>query len=143
MKATHFAVPASTSLPLAGVAAAYNIAGLLTLSRDATTDALSVTIPDNFVIEALELHLANNAGASTIQVTLYDDAACDHPIYETVAAAWVTGITTVGDLATVWAIARPWTRSANSTAGTLYMLARTDAGTIDITSVRLYWTTGD
>lgn len=86
---------------------------------------------------AIELHGDSLAGAATLSIRLFRDSACDQEIIPLTAISLSIGKTTVAKWSASLVLDMPWPGSATN----LYLLAKTDAGSVTIlaASSRLVW----
>lgn len=102
-------------------------------------DARAKTIPDECLLSMLTGEIdAIASSAATISWYLALDAAGDNAITNVVASTIVVGLGTATDGGFAVALDFEYTRPTTASQGSLYLVAKTNTGTCNLTP-RLYW----
>lgn len=101
--------------------------------------AEGVAVPDRCHLEYMHAQLDTISSATKIVWYLASDAAGDVPLTKEVTSTIVVGATTATDGAVVEALGVAYRRFSAGTAGAVYIVAKTDAGTCNAVA-RVVWT---
>jgi hypothetical protein len=117
---------------------AYPAAGKA-ITGSVAVDARATNIPESCLLSWLHGELDTIAGgATTVTWYLAADAGGDVPLTDVVTETIVVGITTATDGGIATAIDLDYYRATSGTAGSIYLFAKTNAGTVNL-KPRLTW----
>jgi len=119
-----FASGAATALTTSYAAIAVSIGG---------ADTLDSAIPDSCWLSLLHGQIDTLVTAATITWYLAADSGGDVPLSDEVATPILLGKTTNTDGAVIEEIATEYTRTTEGTAGKIWVIAKTNAGTVKLT----------
>ena len=126
----------------AGVATSYSVAQGIALDGTGTLDSNAETMPGAVYLSHIELNCIQTGGTSaTIQFFLSWDNLGDYPLSgESAATTLVTGLTTATHRSCALGL-DVWIMSTDrqTTAGTLYLWCKTNAGTVTVNEARIFW----
>lgn len=118
---------------------AYSGGGAIEVKGVTGTDSRAQAIPNDCELGWLHGEIDTIAGgATTITWFISADAAGDIPITSEVTETILTGQTTATDGGIVTLIEKAWSLPSVGTQGSLWVWAKTDAGTANLTP-RLFW----
>ena len=128
-----FASGAATALTTSYAAIAVSIGG---------ADTLDSAIPDSCWLSLLHGQLDTLAGCASITWYIAADSGGDVALTDVLATPIVIGKTTATDGAVVEGLDIEYSRSSAGSAGKVWVIAKTDAGTINLTP-RIYFRQDD
>lgn len=111
---------------------------VLTLDGDTSGDAAAKPVPDQCLLAYVIAVLDTTSSATAITWYLAADSGGDVPLTREVTSDILAGKTTATDGSVVMLLDVDYVRTSAGTAGALYLVAKTTAGTANCTP-RLIW----
>jgi|TARA_Y100000296_G_scaffold81657_1_gene109286 hypothetical protein len=128
---------------ITGIGTSFTLAKKILLEADTDVDAKAKALPQTGYASNLELQLKANSGSpTTATVVLTWDSDGTVPFCGPGTGTLYTGLTTSSATYRNTSVAiDSWytAPTAQTTAGTVYMWVKVDAGTVDFSSARLNW----
>jgi len=119
-----------------GLSTSYAVA---TGQADTTNESSSESFPRKGTLSHIEFELSSISSAASITMFLTWDSAGDRPLTPAATQAITTGKTTAAKGGVIFNMGVPFNRPDDATAGKVYVVAKTDAGTASA-SARVFWT---